>query len=238
MEKIITVKNAEIHTGDDNEWVTLIDHEDKKHNIFAGVKTKAGEWRDLSDSLAMLKDLINQQKLNGQTYKLTKEQNGKFWNVIQIEPVKSVLMKEAVKQVEAQEDDSKLRSVALSYAKDLVVSKAISLTDMFCQANKMFLWLKNKEVQDAVEIHEVIEAETAKATDKSQTRQLPVGGTATTLPRATKEQLDQLSEFKKRGVVIKKWLDKFGWQVKTLNELSKDQATRLIYEINQSLKIE
>jgi len=85
MEKIITIKKASFPVKNDKQWCELVDFEDKTHRIFAGVKLNSGEWRDLADKIAYLKDLHDKGELEGKAIKLIKEKQGQYYNAIDFE---------------------------------------------------------------------------------------------------------------------------------------------------------
>ena len=95
-ETIITIKQAKLVEKGDNKWVELIDQDDKTHRVFKSIQNNAGEWVHFDDQL---NDLVNSE---GQTFKLTKERKGNFWNVIAIEPVENVSSKKGIEKVRSE----------------------------------------------------------------------------------------------------------------------------------------
>lgn len=83
---IITIKNIEEKTKDDNKWITLTDENDRTHNIFS----------NLQDKWALC--------FEGATVELTKKKNGQYWDVVDIKPSG---VKEAVEQDKSAQFASK-----------------------------------------------------------------------------------------------------------------------------------
>lgn len=141
MEKIISCKSGKVITKEDNEWVELVDQDDKIHRVFKGIKLNDGEWRDLSGRIDMLKGYIEAGTIEGKAFKLIKEQKGKYWNCIDIEEIKDVFQQEAIKQTQDAEAQMRPRSYALAYAKDLAVADRIKTSDILTYADWFSAWL-------------------------------------------------------------------------------------------------
>ena len=129
MEKIITVKSATIATKDDNEWLELVDQDGKIHRIFPRVRNNDGVWVHLEKEIDILKGKITDGSINGLALKLTKEQKGTFWNIIKVEEVKDVFVKQAQEKAEDEQTNIKNRTICLAYSKDLCVAGKLGLSD-------------------------------------------------------------------------------------------------------------
>lgn len=210
MEKIITVKSSQIITKDDRAWVELIDQEGKKHNVFNGVSLADGTYRDISDKVAMLKEYIESDSLNGKAIKLYKEKGkkGNFLNVIDVEMVKDVFVQRAQQQVEDEQATIKNKSVALSYAKDLFIGAGNPLSPSILNWAETFyryiigdldikpvaLIIKSVEEQSETKTPENNnKAKVNEAVSTEKTRQMPLERPGEE-QRATKEDLARLKE--------------------------------------------
>jgi len=102
-EKVIVVKSAEVKTSDSGkDWISLIDEEDKTHRIFGSVQDSNGGWVHLEDKVDMLKDKIEAGEIQGLPVKLTKDKVGKYWNIVAVELVKDVFVKQALEKIKEE----------------------------------------------------------------------------------------------------------------------------------------
>ena len=147
-EKIITCKSGKVVEKEGKEWLELVDHEDKVQRIFPSMLKVDGTWVHLEKEIDELKGLIERNEIEGKTFNLTKEKKGTFYNIIAIEPVKNILVKEAQKQVEDRDALIKARSMILSYCKDLAVADKIKVDQIIPQADKFYNWLEGTETTE------------------------------------------------------------------------------------------
>jgi len=124
MIKSIIVTQREEIEGQKGTYLKITDQEGKAHFIFD----------NLSDKWELLQP--------GKMVDLTKEKVGKYWNVIDIAEGSSKPKVEAQKTGYHREDpESKQRSYALSYAKDLCVAGKIELDKIIPCAESFNKWL-------------------------------------------------------------------------------------------------
>lgn len=152
-EKIISVKEGQIRKKDDGKvWIKLIDQEDKEHNIFPSTQDAEGAWVHLDKEIDMLTTKIEDETIDGLPLKLTKEQKGRYWNVIKVEEVKDIFQKEAIKKVTDETVDERTKTMVLSYAKDLAlgnqipVEQTLAWADIFYRYVKGDLTVKNEHI--------------------------------------------------------------------------------------------
>ena len=143
MDKIITIKEAKKIKQGDNEWIELTDQEDKVHRVFRSMQRNDGEWLHFDDQLDML------EQSQGKTLKLTKEKKGNFWNVIGVETVGDVFVREAQKQVEDKSSTTQNKGYALIRATDLAVADRIKLNNILSYAEAFYRYMTGDiEVKD------------------------------------------------------------------------------------------
>ena len=107
------------------------------------------------------------------------------------------------------------RSYALSYAKDLAVASKIEIGNILAQATEFYNWMQIKPIAVTPTVTVV------KDTSKLGVLELPKPITA-----EQKERLKELQEkLPGRALqLIKEW----GWEVKSITKLTKDQAKHLV----------
>ena len=143
MDKIISVKEGQIRAKEGGKsWIKLIDHEDKEHNIFPSTQDVEGKWIHLDKEIDMLTAKIEDETIGGLALKLTKEKKGKFWNVIAVEEVKDMFMKEALAKVTDDSADERTKTMVVSYAKDLACGNQIPVEQILAWADILYRWVK------------------------------------------------------------------------------------------------
>jgi len=118
-----------------------------------GKETTKSVFDNLKEAWPLLKE--------NATLDFTMEKKGQFWNVTEIKPVKietqeghtpeypgseeahKELVKEAVKLGAKPQGDERVRSMACSYSKDLVVAGKIELKDLSKYADKFISYILN-----------------------------------------------------------------------------------------------
>jgi hypothetical protein len=129
-EKVIVVKNCEkIEKGeyiDDagntkkKYYFKLTDQEGKSHNIMRKQQDAESNWHDLSDAFDMLWDEEKDGPLClDKAFKLYKSKVGQYYNVIKVEPVKDIMVQEAAEKLADASEETRQRSICLSYAMEL-----------------------------------------------------------------------------------------------------------------------
>lgn len=167
-EKIITCKEGKVAEKDGKDWVELVDQEDKTHRIFRSIQNNEGVWVHLDKEVDMLKGKIEDGSVNGLTLKLTKEKKGTFWNVIGVELVENVFVREAQKQVVDEQAIIKNRSVALSYAKDFAVSRNIPVYDTIECAEIFYRYMVGELTIKDGQVLDFLRRKGGKDEDKTQ----------------------------------------------------------------------
>ena len=143
MDKVISVKEGQIRAKEGGKsWIKLIDHEDKEHNIFPSTQDVEGKWIHLDKEIDMLTAKIEDETIGGLALKLTKEKKGKFWNVIAVEEVKDMFMKEAIAKVTDESNDERTKTMVVSYAKDLAMNGNIDPSQIIAWADIFFRYVK------------------------------------------------------------------------------------------------
>lgn len=135
IEKIISVAKGEIKTKDDKSWVELTDGDDKKHCVFPAILRNDGAWVHLDKEIDMLERKILNGSIEGLALELTKEREGQYWNVTGVKAVENIFKEKAVKEVADTQNETRNKSIALSYSKDLAVANLIE-----CSQTSLTQW--------------------------------------------------------------------------------------------------
>lgn len=138
MEKVITVKSVQIKhvSNGKGEWMCITDAEGKTSNIFP----KTPGYNLIAE---------------GKALKITLEKGEKYWDVTNIEDIGQPEHKPEIKPEVPFTNgkvtnggpaiipvtDSRNKSMALSYAKDLVVAGQLDIKDIYNQAHEFELYL-------------------------------------------------------------------------------------------------
>ena len=124
-EKFLNIKSVEVKGESEKPWLEITDQEDKVERVFPSMKRNDGEWVHLEKEIEWLKVAPP-----GTAIKLTKEKQGKYYNVIAVEKVEDVFQQKAIKEVSAANKDNRDWMMCLSYAKDCYVPTVQDKTDM------------------------------------------------------------------------------------------------------------
>jgi len=223
----ILVKKGEVKSKDGKEWVELIDVEDQLHRIFPSAQDGKGEWHHLEDDIAMLKGKIEDGSIEGLALRLTKIQKGKWWNTIKCELIKDMFEKKALEKVEASQANTRDRSFALAYAKDLAVASKIEVAEILKIAEGFADWL------GGAKITMVEKPVTPEASESPKVEAEERTGYMTTVEMITLEQRKRIDELKSQfgygdDDVAKLVKSQKGWTATSVKGLTKAQGDKLI----------
>ena len=232
-EKVITCKSGKVVEKEGKEWIELVDQEDKVQRIFPSMLKVDGTWVHLEKEIDELKGLIERNEIEGKTFKLTKEKKGTFYNIIAIEPVKNILVKEAQKQVEDRDALIKARSMILSYCKDLAVADKIKVDQIIPQADKFYNWLEGTEtteptLKETGKIYKPTAVETTTTAVKTTTTPIP-------MPKEAVKQLNSKNPGALKQITTKFKVTKGETLEKLWLRLDDKQKAEFSADVNHSL---
>lgn len=240
-EKHIVVKEGKVVEQDGKEWIELVDHEDKKHRIFKAMQDSSGEWIHLDKEVDALKHKIENYSIEGQAYKLKKEKKGNFWNVIGIEEVKDALVKEALAKVVGSNDIVRNKSMALSYAKDLVTAGKIKITELVEYAEVGYRYMIGELTVEDSKVLKIMggKSETTKVDkdneDTVEPQKEEVSGDNRRDEDGETDRMQQVKRIEELNKVVKKskkWLkDNYG--TSDITALSNEQLDSLEEYLNE-----
>lgn len=195
------------------------------------LKVKKGQGGKLADRWEELDNGI------GKAFEFTMGMFKGYPFVSEFKEVKEIFKQQAIAKVGDTQGDSKLRAFALSYAKDIHVAaltsgrvEASESKDLLTLADKFLWWLQGKEVQS--------ETKTSTKTQSNEETPEPDDGRQATGEKSAKirpNQIEQLQEFKKKGISLKPFIEELGWGITRIIDLSEAQAETLITKIKKTL---
>jgi len=144
-----------------------------------------------------------------------------------------------------EELDLSRRSYALSYAKDLVVADKLEFGDLLATATMFSDWLKSKSLTEnptasAVKETAINKSPPPPSKDTDPGVVIREGGKLLTeFEPITAEQKERLKELQEKSPGrIKELIEEWGWNVKAISKLTKDQANHLIEVMEKEAKDE
>lgn len=173
---IITIREVNEELKDDGspkyiEWLAAgADGKEIKLKLYPAIQVNE-EWIHFEDRW---EEFLNAKDKTYDIERASIKLERGYWKpVIEAKEVKDILVKEAQKKVEEKSVDTRDKSMAISYAKDLVVADKIPITELITQADKIYTYITGGD-DEALQIHKEIAKEVGADEAGQETRGEPI----------------------------------------------------------------